>query len=286
MQSPMNHREQCESRWVSEAVFFDREAAVEASRVWRTPPSELRRYRGPRYRKRFSKEYRFGLLGNLSGKKVLDVGCGTGENAALFALLGAEVWGVDISANSIEVARRRVRLDGTAPRTTFVCGPIEQVDLDPDGFDVVWCSAFLHHVIDELRPILTRMVTWAKPRGLMVVSEPAVSSEALRVARSLFPVQTSGTPGERPLEVHELALIADHLLEPVIRPYLLLGRAVPFFLDDAKGYERAPRSRRILADLLYGLDLALLSLPFARRLAGSVVMCGSPNKAKLVKSAA
>lgn len=283
----MDKSAQRTSRWVSEAEFFDKEAAREAGNLWRTRDHELRRYRGPSYRKRFSKEYRFGLLGNIAGKRILDIGCGTGENSALFALLGAKVHGVDISSSSIEIARRRVELDGTSDNARFVCAPIEQVDLEPDGFDVVWCSAFLHHVIDELRFVLRRIVTCAKSEGLIVLSEPTIQSEALRWARRMLPFDTSGTPGERPLEAAELALVSQHLRDPVVRPFLLLSRVAPFFLSDEGGYEDAPRSRRVLADLIYGLDFALLSLPFARGLAGSVVLCGRPDKtAGLMKDVA
>jgi SAM-dependent methyltransferase len=48
-------------------------------------------------------------LGRLGGgARVLDVGCGTGRVAAALAERGAKVWGVDPSAEMLEVARSRV----------------------------------------------------------------------------------------------------------------------------------------------------------------------------------
>ena len=47
-----------------------------------------------------------GEAGERSGG-VLDVGCGTGENAMLFAGLGLEVWGVDAAPLAIEKAKRK-----------------------------------------------------------------------------------------------------------------------------------------------------------------------------------
>jgi SAM-dependent methyltransferase len=48
-------------------------------------------------------------LGDLAGRRVLDVGCGTGAVAAALAQeRGARVWGVEPSAAMLEVARGRV----------------------------------------------------------------------------------------------------------------------------------------------------------------------------------
>lgn len=48
-------------------------------------------------------------LGDLRGRRVLDVGCGTGRLAALLVERhGCKVWGVDVSAEMLAVARERV----------------------------------------------------------------------------------------------------------------------------------------------------------------------------------
>ena len=57
---------------------------------------------------------RFGLAGDLKGKKVLEVGCGEGVASVQLAYCGAVVTGIDISEQSIRVARRRAALQGVA----------------------------------------------------------------------------------------------------------------------------------------------------------------------------
>lgn len=49
--------------------------------------------------------------GGVAGR-VLDVGCGTGENALLFAARGRDVWGVDASPRAIQQAREKARARG------------------------------------------------------------------------------------------------------------------------------------------------------------------------------
>ena len=44
-----------------------------------------------------------------SGKKVLDVGCGTGELAFLISKKGAKVKGIDYSEEGIDIAKKKYR---------------------------------------------------------------------------------------------------------------------------------------------------------------------------------
>src|SRR3954454_19874570 len=53
---------------------------------------------------------RLELLGGLRGRRVLDVGCGTGLWSVLLAQRGAEVWAIDISPRSVAVTRRRAEI--------------------------------------------------------------------------------------------------------------------------------------------------------------------------------
>ena len=48
------------------------------------------------------------LPNNLSGKRILDAGCGTGQFSIELALRGANVLGIDISSNLIEIAKKRL----------------------------------------------------------------------------------------------------------------------------------------------------------------------------------
>lgn len=86
---------------------------------------------------------------DIRGKKVLDVGCGRGGNAAALARYfgAAEVVGLDLSALAIESARRAVE----DPRVTFVVGDALSLPFEAERFDVVTNIESAQHYPDKSR---------------------------------------------------------------------------------------------------------------------------------------
>ncbi|HET7824231.1 MAG TPA: class I SAM-dependent methyltransferase [Anaeromyxobacter sp.] len=263
--SPERERE---ARWEEEAEFFDARAPGEARGI---PPRVAMRYARSAHAW-FNKEYRFRILGPLHGHRVLDVGCGTGDNAILLALAGGEVTGVDLSQRSIEVAEKRARASGLPRPPRFVCAPIESADLPERHFDVIWADGLLHHVIPELELVLARLHVLACPGARVVFSEPVNRLPALRALRMALPIPIDGTSGERPLEDAELAVIRRHVSDLRIRAFGLFGRLNRFVVTG--GYEEAPLARRAVANLLCAADYAILSAGPLARIGGMAVLHG------------
>lgn len=59
------------------------------------------------YLRGFEKDRLFSLIGDLKGKKVLDLGCGTGRIIGELKLFGAEVFAVDISAEMVKITQKK-----------------------------------------------------------------------------------------------------------------------------------------------------------------------------------
>ncbi|MEU6073872.1 class I SAM-dependent methyltransferase [Micromonospora sp. NPDC047074] len=98
------------------------------------------------------------------GRRLLDVGCGTGRDAGHLAGLGWSVTGIDVSDRMLAYARER------HPAVRFVAADMRRYDL-PGRFDVVTCldSALLYcHDNADLTAFLDRCHAHLLPGGLLV----------------------------------------------------------------------------------------------------------------------
>lgn len=81
-----------------------------------------------------------GLLPDLSSKKVLMVGCGTGEESALLGEFGArDIVGIDNSLKSIELAR------SAYPEHAFTVVDMNELPYEDATFDFVYSSLAVHY---------------------------------------------------------------------------------------------------------------------------------------------
>jgi len=266
-----------EERWRDEARFFDTWAQQWGDDALPIDPLALERYTRTVLRRRFNKEFRFRVMGDLKGKTLLDVGCGDGLNAVMLAKMGANVTGIDVSPKAIELARRRGEVNGVTDRLSLLAAPLETADLPPDTFDLVWADGILHHVLDDLELVLDRLTRWVKPDGLLVFAEPVNLFHAMRRLRFMIPVKTEATPDERPLVRSEVELIRRYIPDLRMRHYSLFGRLDQFILVNFN-YEKSPPHRRALVNGIDLLDYGLLSLPGVNRLGSNCVMYGHPAK--------
>src|SRR5262245_5484559 len=79
----------------------------------------------------------------LSGsRRVLEIGCGTGEDAVHLAQRGVEVLATDPSPSMLRVAAEKAAQAGVARRIEFRCVPLERLDSELAGrrFDGVWSN--------------------------------------------------------------------------------------------------------------------------------------------------
>lgn len=82
------------------------------------------------------------MLPNLKNKKVLMLGCGTGEESMLLETFGASkenLVGIDLSFKSIEIAKK------TYPDVEFVVGDMNSLPFLDESFDFVYSSLAIHY---------------------------------------------------------------------------------------------------------------------------------------------
>lgn len=143
--------------------------------------------------------YITGILGNLEGKTLLDIGCGLGEASVYFALKGAIVTATDISANMIQITGKlaekyKVKVD------TYRAG-IEHLKL-PKGknFDVVYVGNLFHHV--DIDKALEQIKLYLKPGGVLVSWEPVHYNPIINLYRKIAVKVRSAD--ERPLKLADI----------------------------------------------------------------------------------
>ncbi len=105
------------------------------------------------------------LLPDVTGLRVLDMGCGAGEMCRLLADQGAAtVTGMDVSENMLEKA-----LEQHQDRVTYIHTSAEEAAFDVGSFDLVVSSLMLHYV-EDISLLLKKIHTWLACGGKYIFS--------------------------------------------------------------------------------------------------------------------
>jgi len=81
------------------------------------------------------------------GKKVLEIGCGLGTDTINFARAGARVTAVDLSDESLALARRRAEVFGLADKIAFYRANAEKLtdSVPVQEYDLIYSFGVIHH---------------------------------------------------------------------------------------------------------------------------------------------
>jgi 2-polyprenyl-6-hydroxyphenyl methylase/3-demethylubiquinone-9 3-methyltransferase len=169
----------------------------------------------------------------LSGKRVVDIGCGGGILSDSMARRGAKVLGIDLATKALKVAQLHA-LEAETPNVEYREVAAEALAAEAPGeFDVVTCMEMLEHVPDPAS-VVRACATLARPGGWVFFSTINRNAKsflfAIVGAEHLLKMLPKGT--------HEYARF--------IRPSKLAqwGRDAGLVLQASRGMEYNPLTQR------------------------------------------
>ena len=104
------------------------------------------------------------LVPDLMDKRILDLGCGFGENCKTYENMGAvEVVGLDISEKMLSVAKEKFSGD----RIRYINSSLEEMEFEDNSFDVILSSLAFHYVKD-FSALVQKLFKYLSNNGILL----------------------------------------------------------------------------------------------------------------------
>ncbi len=200
-------------------------------------------------------------LGDIHGRKVLDMGCGDGWLSIILAKRGGSIAGYDISAGAIETAKQRAVANDVAKSTEFKVASAYDTGYPDNYFDIAIGQAILHHLGDK-RQLARELKRVLKPGAKAVFCEPFGAVAWLKAVRRVVPVanEAADDPDQAQLTYADFKDF-DEFFRVELQEYQLFSRL-----------DRIIRARGFVK-FLGRVDKTLLQrLPFLRKYARTAVV--------------
>ena len=120
-------------------------------------------------------------VGDVSGKRILNLLGSKGNKAVCFALLGADVTVVDLSSENKRYAMELAEAAGVS-LTYIVNDVLELQDEELSTFDIVILEMGVLHYFNDLHPLFQKVSTLLKETGVFIVRDyHPIISKTLRI---------------------------------------------------------------------------------------------------------
>jgi SAM-dependent methyltransferase len=217
-------------------------------------------------------------MGDLRGKRLLDIGAGLGESSVYFALQGAEVTATDLSPGMVETAVKLGEFHGV--KINGIVTPGEELNVPAGHYDLVYSANTVHHVTDKPR-FFGEIQKALKPGGRFFTWDPLAYNPLINIYRRM--ATDVRTDDERPLTFRDVELAKKYFSDVQHREFwisTLLLFCKYFAIDrihpNKKRYWKLIYEPQNLGwwKPLASLDGFLTQLPLIRRLAWNMVIWG------------
>lgn len=143
-------------------------------------------------------------LGDLTGKRVLDVGCGLGEASVYFAQKGANVTALDLSSGMLKITSDLAKSNGVEVHTHLASA--DYLGLNSDRkFDVIYAGNLLHHV--DIKKTLQQLLSHLAENAVFVSWDPLAYNPVINIYRKF--ATSVRTDDEHPIKRSDLQYISS-----------------------------------------------------------------------------
>ncbi len=170
-----------------------------------------------------------GLMGDLKGKKVLELGCGLGEASIYFAIKGATVTATDISPKMLEIVQINSKKFNVQIETIQVSAN-NLNNLQDNYYDFIYAGNLLHHV--DIQNCINEIYKKLKPAGKAFFWDPIAYNPAINIYRNK--ANEVRTSDEHPLKIADFKNIQARFKNVEFNYFWLTGLYVFFkyyFID-------------------------------------------------------
>lgn len=187
----------------------------------------------------------------LTGKDVLEIGCGKGRITRDLAKHARKVIATDPDAAAIETARAA----NSAANIEYMPTPTGMPDFPAESFDVVIYTLSFHHVpAAEMSDSLLSAARLLRKNGTIVILEPG-DGGSFTVAKERFGAGSGDERPERESAIRAMHALKGWIVEETIlfRTLIQFNDADDFLTNMLPGYRQQPESFEI--DVRWFLDL-------------------------------
>lgn len=190
----------------------------------------------------------------LSGIKILDIGCFTGDFLYMAAAEGAEVRGVELQKEAVEIAD--IKLPGRVVQKDIASNPFKNQE-----FDIITMFGLIEHVKDPAS-LISNVSKLLKKDGILVIQTPNSGSFLARTMKKYWPAYTPVEHIHLFTKKSVKLLLGKHQLKLVFfkNHFKILPVAYVYNMLDVFG----PEIKKILKkfELVYNPNKSERSLPF------------------------
>jgi len=197
------------------------------------------------------------------GKKILDYGCGTGVHLDWLAKIGNQVVGIDLSKNSLKIARERIKKNNLSERAEALMMDCEKVEFEDSSFDIVFDGGTFSSI--DLKRAFPELVKVLKPNGFLIGIETFGHNPFTNLKRKINKLVGKRTEwaAEHIFQNKDLREAKKYFNKVEVYYFHLISWLAFPFLNMPGG--------KILLKILEAIEEPLLNAPFFKKYAFKVV---------------